>query len=409
MTIIRCTLAILFCSTAKIGWGQGTSNTIFEDDFSSLSSINNSYPVTSLTNWRTFLYCKRSFNINLSNPALRIERERQKSPTPVEGYATTDALYYIGDAYLSFSHAHTAKDKPTKAKVILSEDAVFKETNSNCIEVDVSSYMTTRFNSTTLHILNISNNTTITFQSTSDDYYAIDNVKVTKIPVISLTESDDNNNNDKTIENNNENVVMVEMSRTLTGGIWNTLCLPFDVTMEDMKLALGEGQNIKMRTFSSYADKVMTFAEATAVSAGTPFLIKLNTTVVNPTFHAVTVKNTTAQTVTSNGVSFVGTYSPVPLNTNGTNLFITKNNTLALPAEGMNIMNGLRAYIVVPEDFDSSGARLMMDDGETAAVSELVPSTEEAKPEAIYNLKGQRVEDGRRGLYVINGKLTLVK
>ena len=71
-------------------------------------------------------------------------------------------------------------------------------------------------------------------------------------------------------------------------------------------------------------------------------------------------------------------------------------------------MKGLRAYIVVPENFDSSGARLMMD-GETTAVSELVPSTERAKPEAAYNLKGQRVKNGRRGLYVINGKLTLVK
>ena len=101
-------------------------------------------------------------------------------------------------------------------------------------------------------------------------------------------------------------------------------------------------------------------------------------------------------------------YSPVELATDGTNIFITRDNTLALPAAGKNTMNGLRAYIVVPENFDSSSARLLMDDGETTAISDLAPSVVPT-PKAIYNLNGQRVENVRRGLYVVNGKLTFVK
>ena len=217
-------------------------------------------------------------------------------------------------------------------------------------------------------------------------------------------------NNDKFIENH-DNVIDVNTERTLTGGIWNTLCLPFDVTMADMVLALGDNQDIQLRTFSSYADNVMTFVNAneTTIPAGTPFLIKLNTTVTDPTFHAVTISDTEAQSIGSEGsVQFVGTYSPVALAINGTNLFITKNNTLAQPASGMNTMYGLRAYIVVPENFDLSGARLLMDDGEATAISNLAPSAVPT-PKATYNLNGQRVENVRRGLYVVNGKLTLVK
>lgn len=384
---------LIFSTFALNGWAQ--DEYIINESFSNITGIN--YNSTSYGDW-TIFSCYYAYYSGTNSPALRLTLSSNKE----YGYATSKIFNYAGDVVLSLTYAKVV-EKNSAFTIIINNGGVFEDhTTQKSFPVNgtKNSYIPI-----SLRIIGTTPNTSITFILQGNDPVGIDDVKVKKdgFTLVELISNDDfpTANNNKTID--------VSTLRTLTGGIWNTLCLPFDLTMEDMKLALGEGRDIKMRTFSSYADKVMTFAEATAVSAGTPFLIKLNTTVVNPTFHAVTVKNTTAQTVTSNGVSFVGTYSPVPLNINGTNLFITKNNTLALPAEGMNIMNGLRAYIVVPEDFDSSGARLMMDDGETTAVSELVPSTEGAKPEATYDLKGQRVENGRRGLYVINGKLTLVK
>ena len=285
-------------------------------------------------------------------------------------------------------------------------DGTFSDfTKINSIPITTGSQRET-FHNAHYTIVNVSENTSIKFSESDIDHtFVIDNVKVTKIPVISIAESADNHN---TIAENDKKLVMVETARTLTGGIWNTLCLPFDVTMADMELALGDGQDIQMRTFTGYADKVMAFSEATTVEAGTPFLIKLNTTVKNPTFHGVTVSDVPAKTVEHGGVSFVGTYSPIALATDGTNLFITTRNTLASPGVGTNTMNGLRAYIVVPTDFNPSGARLMMDDGETTAISNLAQSVE-AMPQATYDLKGQRVENSRHGLYIVNGKLTLVK
>lgn len=385
---IRFISVISFCLTTICGLAQ---ESILSEDFNTFTH----YQKISIEGW-TFKHCFGRTNAIWTTKVLSIETEANKPSD--KGYATTPPLEYEGKAILSFKFCATTT-KGASIRVSVNGGTI---EGTDYIEESSPSNQTL---ATKTYSLTLSQGATITFALTSDNYAAIDDILIVTDGV-TISEDIDNTS---TLTANADKTVTVNLARTLTGGIWNTLCLPFDVTMEDMKLALEEGQDIKMRTFSSYADKVMTFAEATAVSAGTPFLIKLNTTVEKPTFHAVTVKNITAKSVTNGGVSFVGTYDPIDLNTDGRNLFITTRNTLASPASGANRMKGLRAYIVVPEDFDSSGARLMMDDGETTAVSELVPSTEGAKPEVIYNLKGQRVKNGRRGLYVINGKLTLVK
>ena len=202
----------------------------------------------------------------------------------------------------------------------------------------------------------------------------------------------------------------VKTCRTLTGGIWNTLCLPFNVTKATMEAALGPSQDIQMRTFSSYADNVMTFAvvaDDAVIEAGTPFLIKLNTTVDNPTFNSVTISNTAAQAINNNGVSFVGTYSTTTLNADGTHLFITTAGKLAIPTSDGTTMKGMRAYISVPEDmkFSVNETRLVFNDINDDEPSSVQTPTQKKTPSAIYNLNGQRLKQPRKGLNIIDGKL----
>ena len=407
MKIIRIALAMMLYTVAVKGQTQD-DNVIFNDDFNSGLEVgvyvnSDSNP---RTNWYSFKNCKGT-NITTGNKALSIERDNVSG----DGHATTVPLNHTGNLILIFSHAYTSKNNPTKAKVILTGGATFQENNSNIIEIDVEKYIGSGLVTTTLHILNAVPETTVSFESTSSKNYAIDDILILT-DGLTISEAKDNTS---TISLYKTITATVNTTRKLIGGIWNTLCLPFDVSMADLELALGENQDIQVRTFDRYGSdtKAMTFVNPfggeTAIPAGTPFLIKLNSDVVNPTFHAVTISNTAAQSIGEKGsVQFVGTYSPVELAIDGTNIFITKDNTLALPAEGKNTMNGLRAYIVVPENFDSSGARLLMDDGETASVSDLAPSVETGS-KATYSLNGQRVENVRRGLYVVNGKLTLVK
>lgn len=260
---------------------------------------------------------------------------------------------------------------------------------------------------TTLPISNATAETTIKFETTSNDYFAIDNVKVTTvIERITLNESADNSS---ILGTNNNLLKNVQIKRTLTGGIWNTLCLPFDVTKATMEQALGENQDIQMCTYSSYANEEMTFADATetTITAGTPFLIKLNSTVTDPTFQTVTVKNTPAQTIDHGGVKFVGTYSPVTLSTNGTNLFITKTNQIAKPTSAGTQMYGLRAYIDLSGGSSSRPARITFGDDDATTITTTKHSQ---MPTTLYDLSGRRKSaSSRRGLSIADGRLILTK
>lgn len=411
-TIIRYALTLTFCTFALGGWGQEDTPFTGEDfqDFTFPTGINWMEGAITINEW-TVYGCSKIQN----PPSLNIEGYTVNNKYHI-GYAITPKLNFTGDVYLTFIHTKRSKnDSNVKLNLSIEVSGLFADTYTDNKELPNTQHINdNNLKSETFCLLNVTNDTRIKFATIEKKAVVIDEVIVTKLPKIEIKESNDNTT---TIRTNEKETVTVNTHRTLLGGIWNTLCMPFDVSMADLELALGENQDIQVRTFYSYDSetKVMTFVDpfesdpSLALPAGTPFLIKLNSDVENPTFHAVTISNTAAQSIGEEGpVHFVGTYSPVELATDGTNIFITKDNTLALPAAGKNTMNGLRAYIVVPKNFDSSSARLLMDDGETASVSDLAPSVETCF-KATYSLNGQRVENVRRGLYVVNGKLTFVK
>lgn len=403
-TLLRYILAVVLCGTTVIGRAQDSDN-IVNETFVDFPEIG--YP-SSWNDW-TLFGCHRGWIGDKSpSTALHIEKKDEEGNTK-NGYAITKALGYEGDVYLTFKYA-TGKGSlkspvVAKMRVIIQGDGAFENGNKDTLMTFNNPSSSDSIKYAVYRVLNATSTTQIKFyQGVTDQSVVIDDVIIRKSYSITLEESQDNS---ETISSYLNKLVSAT-TRTITGGIWNTMCLPFRVYGDVLKLALGDNQNIQLRTFSGYNAGVMSFSAATEVPAGIPFLIKINETVTNPTFPVVTIKEATAQTVTHGDVSFVGTYSKVDLSTNGTNLFLTTRNTLASPASGKNTMNGLRAYIVVPQGFDSTNARIMMDDGETTAISALAPSTE-TSPKATYNLKGQRVENARRGLYVVNGKLTLVK
>ncbi len=392
-TVIRYALTLIFCTFALVGWAM--DEYIIDEDFSELPE---NTVLSEFHGW-TFYGCQTGLNQSWANHALRVENYTIGGKKFI-GYATTPSLNYSGDAILAFSYAK-GTSKETTIDVSIELNGISKELES--IVVKDGSQGTT-FKTASIKLINITPETKIKFsEGAVDNTFAIDNVKVTKVPEMLLK---DNINNTSTIESNASKTVTVNTVRTLTGGIWNTLCLPFDVTMQDMELALGTNQDIKMRTFIGYENGILHFSAVDYVTAGTPFLIKLNTTVKDPTFHAVTISNADARTVTSNNVSFVGTYSPQTLLTDGTNLFLTTSNTLSVPAEGRNTMRGLRAYFVVSSNFIPASARLAIDDETTGIETATIA---QPRPAGTYDLNGRHVEHPRHGLYVVDGRLTFVK
>ena len=240
----------------------------------------------------------------------------------------------------------------------------------------------------------------------SSDNCNIDDVVLVTPPQVTLDEAATNNS--ETLAGYAGMAVDVATRRTLRAGIWNTLCLPFDVTRLVLNTTFGEGQETTMTRYNSYENGVMVFSavgDQDVIPAGKPFLLKIKNGYTNPTFYAVAIAATTPGEVSSNGVTFKGIYSKTELLTGGSDLFIGTDNYLYVPAANSNMMNGLRAYI---KRTNAARISLSIDGGETVAVEQI--DAEAEVPPVVYTLQGQRTTTPtRRGIYVMEGKKVVIK
>lgn len=78
-------------------------------------------------------------------------------------------------------------------------------------------------------------------------------------------------------------------NRTFTAGEWTGVCFPFSATKEQLDATFGEGK-YTLEQFSTFDGNTISFSimQTPAVTAGTPYILKVNTTVENPTFSGVT-------------------------------------------------------------------------------------------------------------------------
>ena len=390
-------LILLMCGTFVSAWADGVdTNYIINEDFEDMGSGWN----LPYNNWT--LYGGKAAEIaNTGIKTLKIEDWKGDI-----GYAITPRMNFAGNVLLSFSQGRNATEHPD-ITITIQGGGVFDDNKSNTISYSIPNSALDGLQTVPYKIIGVQSSSMIKFSQKKVNNALksiyLDDVKIIKLGDLTLNETIDSS---EPIEANNGTVCEVHTNRTLTGGIWNTMCLPFNVKKSQLESVLGANQNIQLRTYTGYANKVMTFDPATEVAAGTPFLIKLNTTVVNPAFTNVTIVNTPAQSVTHNGVSFVGTYGPVDLKTDGTELFITKSkNTLSVPAAASKRMYGMRAFIRVTGSSDP--ARIVVGDDETTDLSTAIMAEEQDKK--VYDLNGQQVIHPKRGLYIVNNKITFLK
>ena len=217
-------------------------------------------------------------------------------------------------------------------------------------------------------------------------------------------------------------------------GDWNTLCLPFDVSItsgtlsDDNVVAMtlnSTTSNLNDGTLTLNFDAVATTGEqAGLIPAGTPFIIKWAskespaTDLVNPVFSGVTIDNSAEaiarKTVTFGGVSFVGTYNPVIIPSGGDNtkLYLGANNTLYWPNDAMTI-GAFRAYFQLTEDAQAFSRFVLNfgDEDETQGINSLTPDPSPRGEGSIYTLDGVKLDKmpTRKGVYIMNGRKVVVK
>ena len=252
------------------------------------------------------------------------------------------------------------------------------------------------------------------------------------IQSLTLNES---TSNSTAIQNANGQMSEVTLSgRTLyKDGKWNTLCLPFNFSAEQiaahkdfagaklMELDTNGTNGFNATNGTLY----LAFKEATAINAGVPYLVKWDAAgadFTSPVFFGVTI-NATATTTVSNAdtglaeVQMVGCYSPVSVDANDKSiLFLGDNNTLYYSTENRNIRS-CRAYFSVPYINQTPGAKarafvLNFDDEEATGIITVNGSgLTVGDSDAWYSLDGVRLsgKPTQRGIYINNGNKVVIK
>ena len=209
-------------------------------------------------------------------------------------------------------------------------------------------------------------------------------------------------------------------------GDWNTLCLPFSLTAEQMAASPLAGAEARTLSSASYADGTLTlnFSEPVeSLTAGTPYIIKWEKAndyvddkehnIVNPIFYGVTIDNT-AHNVETTNVSFVGTYGYRAFSEeNKSILLVGAGNSLYYPLSGASL-GSCRAYFqlngITAGDLPANGVKMFFgeEDDATSLSGELrVKSV--ASDNAVYDLSGRKVNSQlKKGLYIVNGKKVLI-
>lgn len=208
------------------------------------------------------------------------------------------------------------------------------------------------------------------------------------------------------LEANWNKTVNVTINRTLVANKWNTLCLPFDVTAEQIKNILkAEGM---VREYKDQTADCINFQAAETMTAGVPYLIKPTEEVKGLTFEGVKITATEgvakgAETgSTDENLSICGVLGAKALSTDGSELFLNAAGKFVAPAAATNTMKGFRAYFM---SMLGAGAKINID-GETTGINNI--ETETAVNGKVYNLNGQYVGNSlnglKKGIYVVNGK-----
>lgn len=243
--------------------------------------------------------------------------------------------------------------------------------------------------------------------------------------------------NNSLIENTTNVPRVGLVGRTLyRDGDWNSLCLPFSLTAEQLATSPLAGFS-ELRTLSKteYDETTSTLTlnftptegegTITSIEAGKPYIIKWaeqSTDIVEPIFTDVTFQNVTesGRTVSTDYVDFIGNFNPISIGDEGDNtkLYLGGGNGLYYP-NGASTFYGFRAYFQLKEGLTagpgpSTGSSqvkaINLNFGEEEnGIQEI--TTDSNTSSTYFTLDGRCLTDkpATSGIYIHNGKKVMIK
>ena len=194
----------------------------------------------------------------------------------------------------------------------------------------------------------------------------------------------------------------VTITRSLKAG-WNAIILPFALNANEIKEAFGENAKLAAYTGDEGTTNVtVKFKPATAMVAGTPYLLWLEATPTSVPFFLNKAITTDITAATGTAFDFVGTYDNASVKAGD---FFIKDGKF-VKATSNNKVKPFRSYLQVK----TAGVRnitFVVGDEEVTGIEGIMANEQTVKN--IYNLSGQKVNKAHKGLYIQNGKKVVVK
>lgn len=203
----------------------------------------------------------------------------------------------------------------------------------------------------------------------------------------------------------------ITLNRTLVADKWNTLCVPFAISEEEIKANFGEGTLVEK--LEAVNGNTVNFADATSIEAGVPYLIKPTVAGTTYTFNGKDVIADAPKTEGNADVTFQGIYSPTDITNDGTvkAAGVTEDGKV-LFVNADSKTKAFRCFFTLNDNATISPAMLKISiKGVETAINSIVMGNNNAADNAIYNLQGQRVNGNSltKGIYIKNGKKFAVK
>lgn len=185
------------------------------------------------------------------------------------------------------------------------------------------------------------------------------------------------------------------------GATWETLCLPFEVSLAN--------KNFRAFTLLSVKSDVVELQEITdCITAGTPVIIKMNegATSINITENDKMIVREQQDSMLVDNCKLVGHYTHKTFGNDDDLCFVINGNKL-VKATKMSAYtrsmdyssNGFRAYMKVCTNTGSPADEYKIDIKGSTAI-ELIKNTAEGKPE-YYDLEGHRLSNLKKGVNIV--------
>lgn len=257
-----------------------------------------------------------------------------------------------------------------------------------------------------------------------------------EIPYVYRVQLMDKASNVDVLANNEGNLVHVFTLQNRTfyhDGYWNTLCLPFSLSAEQLADANCPlyGATLKKMTSAEFSEGTLTlnFDDVTAIEPGMPYLVKWvvkwddRSEVSNPTFTDVFIASWQQTESIGSDATFYGYYSPITLEAGDrTRLYLGSNNTLYYPSDAVTVgscrgvfqLHGITAGDLSSGQVDNAPLRIVLNlddaNGDATAISAVSNDPVVASPSGWFTLDGRRLADKPtlRGIYLHNGKKIII-